>query len=151
MLGVGGRRRRGWQRMRWLDGITDSMHMSLDKLGVGDAQGGLAYCNSWGCEELDTIEWLNWTTIFYVFICIMDDVALVTKWCLALWDPVDCNSPVSSAHGILQARILEWVAVFLQGISPTQRWDLCLQYLCTGRQILYCWATWETIMEDILF
>ena len=40
----------------------------------------------------------------------MDDVALVTKWCLALWDPVDCNSPVSSAHGILQARILEWVA-----------------------------------------
>ena len=33
MLGViGGRRRRGQQRMRWLDGITDSMHMSLRKL-----------------------------------------------------------------------------------------------------------------------
>ena len=29
--------------------------------GVGDGQGGLAYCNSWGCKESDTTEWLNWT------------------------------------------------------------------------------------------
>ena len=60
MLGkIEGRRRRGQQRMRWLDGITDSMDMSLSKLGVGDRQGGLACCSSWGCKESDTTERLN--------------------------------------------------------------------------------------------
>ena len=53
--GIGGRRRRGQQRMRWLDGITDSMDMSLGELWE-DGQGGLACCNSWDCKELDTTE-----------------------------------------------------------------------------------------------
>ena len=48
--GIVGRRKRGRQRMRWLDGITDPMDMSL---GVGDGQGGLACCNSWGRKESD--------------------------------------------------------------------------------------------------
>ena len=39
---IEGRRRRGRQRMRWLDGIIDSMDMSLGELRVGDRQGGLA-------------------------------------------------------------------------------------------------------------
>ena len=59
--GIGGRRRRGQERMRWLDGITDSMDVSLSELrGVGDGQGGLVCCNSWGCKESDTTEQLNW-------------------------------------------------------------------------------------------
>ena len=53
---IEGRRRRGQRRMKWLDGITDSMGMSL----VGDGQGGLVCCNSWGCKESDTTEQLNW-------------------------------------------------------------------------------------------
>ena len=58
--GIGGRRRRGRQRMGWLDGITDSMDMSLSELrGVGDGQGGLACCDSWGRKESDTTEPLN--------------------------------------------------------------------------------------------
>ena len=60
MLGrIGGRRRRGRQRMRWLDGITDSMDVSLSELWVGYGQGGLACCISWGRKESDTTERLN--------------------------------------------------------------------------------------------
>ena len=61
--GIRGRRRRGWQRMRWLDGISDSMYMRLNELRelVMDRQGGLACCDSWGRKESDTTEWLNWT------------------------------------------------------------------------------------------
>ena len=57
MLGkIEGRRRRGQQRMRWLDGITNPMDMNLSKLGVGDGQGGLACCSPWGFKESDTTE-----------------------------------------------------------------------------------------------
>ena len=61
MLGkIEGRRRRGQQRMRWLDGITDSMDMSLSKLWetVKD-RGSLACCSSWGRRESDTTKPLN--------------------------------------------------------------------------------------------
>ena len=72
MLGkIEGKRSRGWQRMRWLDGITDSIGMTLSKLQdlVMDRKPG---CFSpWGCKESDTTEWLNWTegeAQFWVYI-----------------------------------------------------------------------------------
>ena len=46
---------------------------------------------------------------------------LVAKSCLTLWDPMDCSSPGSSVHGILQARILEWVAVSFSRRSSQTR------------------------------
>ena len=53
---IEGSRRRG-QRMRWLDGITDSKDMSLSRLR--DGQGSLVCCSPWGCKESDTTEQLN--------------------------------------------------------------------------------------------
>ena len=57
---IGGRRRRGWQRMRWLDGHLNGREFEWT-LRVGDGQGGLASCDSWGHKELDMTEQLNWT------------------------------------------------------------------------------------------
>ena len=60
MLGkIEGRRRRGQQRMSWLDGITNLMDVSEQAPGVGDGQGGLECCGSWGHKESDTSERLN--------------------------------------------------------------------------------------------
>ena len=60
MLGkVEGRRRRGRQRMRWLDGIADAMYMSQQILGESQGQGSLVRCSPWGPKESDMTEWLN--------------------------------------------------------------------------------------------
>ena len=71
MLGkIEGGRRRGQQRMRWLDGISDSMDVSLSGLqGIGVGQGGLACCSSWACKELNTNERLKWTE-YSVCVCV---------------------------------------------------------------------------------
>ena len=77
-------------------------------------------------------------------ISILDEVTLgqkvkwsevvVTQSCPALCDPMDCSLPGSSIDGILQARILEWVAISFSRVFPTQRLKLGLQHC---RQILY--------------
>ena len=62
MLGkIEGSRRRGWQRMRWLDDITNWWTWVWVGSWLCDGQGSLACCSPWGCKELDNTEQLNWT------------------------------------------------------------------------------------------
>ena len=56
-------------------------------------------------SQLDTNQQL-WTIAGFIF-CFL----LVAQWCQTLCDPLDCSPPGSSVHGILQARIMEWVAM----------------------------------------
>ena len=61
------RRRRGRQRMSWLDGITDSIdgHEFEQDPGVDGGQGSLACCSPWGCKESDTSQRLNDNNIIF--------------------------------------------------------------------------------------
>ena len=63
---------------------------------------------------------------------------------VTLCDPMDCNLPGSSVHGIFQARILGWVAISSLRRSSQPRDRTCVSWVsCIGRQILYHCASWE--------
>ena len=64
-------------------------------------------------------------------------------WCSLMSDslraPMDCSLPGSSVHGVLQARILEWVAVsYSRASSQSRIWNCASCISCMGKQILYC-------------
>ena len=93
MLGkIEGRRRRGKQRTRWLDGITDSMDMSFSKLQemVKDRKAWRASVHGVTKSRTGLRDWTD---------------------CVQLCDPMDCSLPGFSVRRILQTRILEWVAM----------------------------------------
>ena len=61
----------------------------------------------------------------------MYSICVYAQSCLTLCDPMDCSPPGSSVHGILQARILDWVAISPPGVFLTQGSNLsllCLLY-----------------------
>ena len=126
----------GWHH--WLDGRESEWTP-----GVDDGQGGLACCDSWGHRELDTTERLNWTELMKV------NVKVVHSY-LTLCDLMD-----STVHGILQARIWEWVAFpFSRGSSQPRDW---IEVSRIAGGFFTSWATreaqqlWSGIIKILVF
>ena len=112
---------------------------------VCDGQGGLACCNSWGWKESDTTEQLNWTCFL---LCLH---ASLLQACPTLCNPVDCSLPVFSVHGILQARILEWVAfAYSRGLSRPRDWTRISYVSCIHAGMFFiAGTTWEALPNPL--
>ena len=72
---------------------------------------------------------------------------LVVQTCPTLWDPMDCSPPSSSVHGILQIRILEWVAIPFSRESSWSRNQT--QVSCIAGRSFIVWASREAPSIDL--
>ena len=90
----------------------------------------LCYCFLLSMWQLKNIKQINHTSVLSSW---------VTKLFRLFCHPIDCGPPGSSVHGILQSRIMEWVAISFSSGSSGLRDKTCV--CCIGRWILYHWAT----------
>ena len=80
-------------------------------------------CNNCSSTLLHGYKFTFSCDVFGIDFCYMRVKLLVAQLCPTLCDPVDCSPPGSSVHGILQTRILEWVAIpFSKGYSQPRDW-----------------------------
>ena len=108
--------------MRWLDSITESVDMNLSKLWeiVKDKE-AWGCCSPWGHKELDMTQQMKnnqplpnvatRSSKINVGNRSLEVTCMCTELCLTLCEPMDYSLPSSSVHGILQERILKWVAI----------------------------------------
>ena len=112
MLGkIEGRRKRGWQRMRKLDDITDSMDMSLHKL-----QRSLACCSPWACKDSDMTKRMNnnnnpYSNFHLGWVCLMSPPCLIP--CGLPLRPTLFKTKKTPCHFLLWCSLFSLISAFL--------------------------------------
>ena len=88
-----------------------------------------------------------WSTSVHTLGCWT--VSVPAQSCPIRCDPVDCGLPGSSAHGIFQVRVLDWVAISSsRRSSGPQDWTQVSCVSCIGRRVLYHCITWKARIEQ---
>ena len=107
----------------------------IDSLGASRACAwSLQSVAAWHTRSADTHEWF------------VNLTSLCAQLCLTLGDLLDCSPPGSSVHGILQARILEWVAISSsRGSSPSGDRTSVSCVSCIAGGFFTCWAIREAL------
>ena len=139
----------------WHHGLDG--HESEWTLGVGNEQGGQVSCDSWGRKESDMTEQLNWTefyrSIVYLQRCVnfcSTAVAAASKslqLCPTLCNLIDGSPPGSPIPGILQAIILEWVAI---SSSNAWKWKVKVRSLSHVQLLATPWTAAQQAPPSII-
>ena len=118
-------------RHDWVTSLSFTFYVSSITLGEGN-------CNPFQCSCLENpMDGETWRATV--------QFSSVTQSCLALSDPMDCSLPGSSVHGIFQARVLEWVAIFFSRGTSWPRDRTPISHI-VGRRFTF-WATREATRE----